>query len=116
MSYEGIEQRLCANGHLWECDSYVSVQFCSICNQESIWCNEIDQTNGGTQGEIDMDELLIKPAVFDTCNLGHQHEIAPPIYRIPTKEETEALREYHCVDCGNKMETNEFDLCVKCDV
>lgn len=77
MSYEGREQHICSNGHLFEMDG---------CKAKSVWENMIDDTNGGSVGEImesEFNKLLISPAVIETCNLGHQHQTSPAIYKIP---------------------------------
>ena len=94
MSYEGREQHICANGHLFE--TSCSYQFdegiveCHHCNAPSVWENSIDDTNGEAYGEImhqEFDKLLIKAATYETCNLGHRHQVTEATYRIPSKNE-----------------------------
>lgn len=92
MSYEGCEQLLCANGHYWTCDAHDKRSGCPDCGGEAVWVNDVDETNCDDVGWIDMSSLVIKPAVLETCNLGHVHETAPTVYRIPTGEETEDAR------------------------
>ena len=97
MSYEGYVQMLCCSGHLstredetW--GSNVCEEECHVCGKGIVWRNYIDQTNCDDIGEIDMQVFLITEPVVETCNLGRAHMTSHAIYRIPSKEETQALR------------------------
>lgn len=97
MSYEGREQHICSNGHLFEMDCQYNMYsedrstYCPEygCKAKSVWENMIDDTNGGSGGSVgeimesEFNKLLISPAVIETCNLGHQHQTSPAIYKIP---------------------------------
>lgn len=94
MSYEGREQHICENGHLFQIDCrfsyYESEVNCPHCSGHSAWSNDIDDTNGECMGEIlqeEFDKLLISPAKYETCNLGHNHLVSQAVYRIPNKDE-----------------------------
>lgn len=102
MSYEGYEQCICKNGHYYERDCWAEDAVCGTCKEESAWYNPVDQTNGPSQGEIPYETLkekfLVKTAVVQVCNLNHEHQIEPAIFRIPTRREVEPLRVYHKED------------------
>lgn len=104
MGYEGYEQHICENGHYFHNYDMYSGMFsddptrCTYCQAPSAWRNCVDQTNGPSQGEIPMEKLkafLVSPAEEQKCNLGHFHLIKEAIYRVPTQEETDPLREFH---------------------
>lgn len=103
MSYEGYEQHICKNGHYYECDAYYFVgdEYCK-CGAPSAWSNSVDQTNGQPQGKISLYALhahfLLTDEVVETCNLGHQHTTSEAVFRIPTREETDPLRQYYDED------------------
>jgi predicted nucleic-acid-binding Zn-ribbon protein len=102
MSYEGYDQLLCKNGHYWTCDAFDNISYnelgqavhpvsCPYCQNPNVWSNSVDQTNGGDVGFIDMKQFLVQDREFKTCQTcGCASEIAPAIYRIPSKEESEA--------------------------
>lgn len=100
MSYEGYSQNLCANGHLYNTDCYSTSEerICSEpgCGSESVFSNEVDQTNGGDQGVInDWSSLQIEGAVHKKCGCcEHISLVSAARYRIPTQSEQEALRSY----------------------
>lgn len=104
MSWEGYEQHLCKAGHYFENYDYngwfgdEDKPKCPTCGEPSTWFNVVDETNGSPQGIISdksfQDCLLLVPAKEEVCNLGHVHTISEAVFRIPNKEETEALREY----------------------
>lgn len=99
MSYEGYEQCICKNGHYFERDAYQDDRPCPDCDEEAAWFNGVDQTNGEDAGFIPieaLDPFVITGIQQEKCNLGHYHTIANPVYRVPTREETEPLR-----TCGN---------------
>lgn len=97
MSYEGREQHICENGHLFEIDCQYSfddnhVTQCIYCSGHSVWQNYIDDTNGESFGEVlhsEFEKILISPTKFEVCNLGHNHLILPAVYRIPGSNELE---------------------------
>jgi hypothetical protein len=99
MSYEGHEQHLCAQGHLWvePCSYGEPNEPCYVCKGPSVWCNAVDDTNCDSVGEIlpeGWKSLELTPAVLETCNLGHPHVTRAATYRQPTELELEALRHY----------------------
>ncbi len=106
MSYEGYEQLLCKNGHYSQCDAHETTDWsengpfhnlelvrCNECGEAIIWSNSVDETNGDGEGIVNLGRFRIKEAKIETCNLGHYHQVAPAIYRIPTEEEMKAMRE-----------------------
>jgi hypothetical protein len=100
MSYEGYVQCICSNGHYFNDDSsYGATSNCPTCKAPAAWENNVDETNCDSYGEINMESLIKVPRRTDKCNLGHIHEVAPAIYRIPTPRQTNALR-CHRPGCG----------------
>ncbi len=101
MSYEGREQHICANGHLFEMNCQYSYDDehetpCPYCKAKSMWTNHIDDTNGEAYGEIlqsEFDRILIKPAVYKACNMGHEHLISEATYSIPI--DNQLVRSYY---------------------
>ena len=111
MSYEGFVQVLCGHHHKSEinCYDYSDETFtCNCGNKEVVWSNGVDQTNGTycnnedsknynnylylcrscefcDNGRIDgyIELEIDTPARKQTCNLGHEHIIEPPTYKIP---------------------------------
>jgi len=104
MSFEGYYRVLCENGHLseWDCyDRYDSGYTeedshwrCGDCGAPEAWRQLIDQTNDS--GEDQKWPLeIVKEAVFQTCDLGCNHEISPTVYKIPNQKDYEySLSEY----------------------
>ena len=92
MSYEGYEQHLCANGHLFTLDAHDPSERKCYCGAESVWENDVDQTNCESYGYIDMEQFLIEPAKYQKCNLGHSHLISKEVYRIPSESERKKAR------------------------
>jgi len=92
MSYEGIRQLLCKNGHEEEIDAYDSApEYCRHCGASWVWENGVDQTNGSYDEEtgVRIDgyvELEIDvPAVKKKCWwCRHERIVEPTRYRIPT--------------------------------
>lgn len=104
MSYEGYEQYLCKNGHLWEDQSYFSGgKECPECKEEHVWSNMVDETNCDGIGYIPMEKLLVKEAVSKKCDMGHEHQTSPAIYRIPDVKETLSLRTYREEDSEGSL-------------
>ena len=94
MSYEGFEQHICENGHLFEIGCSFSMEdeevFCPHCQKESVWYNMVDDTNCDRMGVITPEEfnkLLISPEKFETCSLNHRHLISAATYKIPQKND-----------------------------
>jgi len=105
MSFEGYYQVLCRNGHSHQVDVYSGDEFvfdakpsnletvrsgqdyssnlpvykCNACGEVVGWWNLVDDTNCDQAGLIALDE--VKPAQYQTCNLGHEHTIEEAIYR-----------------------------------
>ena len=100
MSYEGHYNFLCQNGHLWtEPENYGSAGYgpCPECKAEIVWQNAVDETNCDDVGVIPPDEwkkLLVTPEKVEVCNLGHHHNTAPAVYRVPTEEEHKQMRHH----------------------
>jgi hypothetical protein len=91
MSYEGYEQVLCPNGHLWIEDAlkamYEGYDLCSVCKAKPVWCNSVDQTNCDPEVEKEMRvELVLRsPAEINTCKeCGHSKLVKEQTYVIPT--------------------------------
>jgi ferredoxin len=108
MSYEGYEQLICKNGHYFEnYDTYNYEASCPICQEKAAWNNQVDQTNGGNQGIIfqaDLKRFIKEEAKKETCpTCSHCKEIAPAVYRIPTKEETYPLQRYDDLDLDERI-------------
>lgn len=95
MSYEGYDQILCKNGHLFEYDCYVSpidchesVWHCPICNEGMAWWNSIDQTNGVDEetnlypGQIVL-EYKTQPKYEVCIHCGNSKLIEKETYIIP---------------------------------
>jgi hypothetical protein len=98
MSYEGHEQIICLRGHYYERDAADrSLPFCT-CGADVGWCNQVDDTNCDSYGEIPLKLLVekfqITAEVVETCNLRHSHVTAPAVFRVPTYEETRKLQHY----------------------
>jgi hypothetical protein len=112
MSYEGYEQHICAAGHRFNIDCVSQFDDednppCDWCNEESVFCNPVDQTNCESFGEIQADDWLklrLTPQVIEECNLGHEHLTKPATYRIPSKEELKSMRKFF-------DENGELQLC-----
>jgi hypothetical protein len=96
MSYEGYTQCICESGHYYTRDAFDEDRVCCECGRPAAWSNEVDETNEPDDGKILYSALVRNFLAFhaqvETCNLGHEHEISPDIFRIPTREETRPLR------------------------
>jgi len=101
MSYEGYEQHLCQNGHLYQTtDSYHWNDSgdngnCTECQAPSAFVNAVDDTNCDAFGIItdaEWEKLLIAPAVHDPCPTCHHVKITPACYQVP--QDPESLRHY----------------------
>jgi hypothetical protein len=104
MGYSGWEQHICENGHQFNSEPsgyFDDTPVCIICGGKSVFCNPVDNTNGESYGNIHADgwkSLMISPAVKKACNLGFEHIVEPAKYRVPTKEEAQALRKFSYYD------------------
>lgn len=98
MSYEGFEQHICDAGHRFDVGSghQFSEAIICDCGKPSSWVNYVDQTNGPSEGVIPeeaFDKLQLTPAVFEECGTcKHRKQTAEATYRIPTHDETDAMR------------------------
>lgn len=52
-----------------------------------------------------MQQFLLYSAEYEYCNLGHNHEIKPAIYRVPSKEETINAQTYIKYSCDEASVT-----------
>jgi len=91
MSYEGYEQVLCANGHLWIEDAlkatHEGYDLCQVCKAMPVWSNSVDQTNCDPEVEKTMRvELTVQtPTEVKTCGeCGHVLTWKEGTYVIPT--------------------------------
>ena len=100
MSYEGHEQLLCKNGHLWEepCNyggASVEDSICPHCQEKAVFCNSVDDTNYYGENSIPAEQwekLKISEGKTETCNLGHLHILEQPRYRVPSPKELKHIR------------------------
>ena len=82
MSYEGHERYLCKNGHYWKLDAYETMykeekEKCPICEEEEIWNESVDETNGeGNPTKLNLDSKKTK--ICKCCRT-----ILQPVYLIP---------------------------------
>lgn len=95
MSYEGTVQVLCANGHYSECDHWGWAEdrldgkaaVCCHCGAAIVWENEVDDTNGFSDGYVSLDSFMVSPVVYVGETI-----VKRAVYRIPSQEETAAAR------------------------
>ena len=99
MSYEGRIQVICQNGHYGVREASYNLddeEAPCHCGAELAWTNAVDDTNCEAWGEIPeailQKEFMVSDEVVETCNLGHKHITKERVYRIPSGEETSALR------------------------
>ncbi|MCZ2224659.1 MAG: hypothetical protein LC122_13630 [Chitinophagales bacterium] len=101
MSYEGHEQHFCKNGHLFTEDDWMSrasinVPKCPYCQEESVICNPVDDTNFESYGiipDFELAKLMISSSYECKCGCPVKH-IVPAVYRIPSRDEIEHMRYY----------------------
>ena len=98
MSYEGHEQHICENGHLFTTEPQwqgsEEVYKCH-CGALSAFSNSVDDTNCESHGIIPDDawkKLQLLPEIREVCNLGHSHVLREATYRIPTRAELPELQ------------------------
>ncbi len=97
MSWEGYQQNLCANGHLYESDVYNTDDNTPChCGAACVWWNLVDITNGSFDVDIDGNETTeridgyveltqLTPAENCTCHCGHKHNKTLATYQIPAE-------------------------------
>lgn len=96
MSYEGYTQHICVKGHYYA-NGPGFPDVCALCDSPAAWSNEVDDTNHDGYGQItqkDLAQFLINGEITCVCSCGHEHAREYETYRIPTPEETLALRSY----------------------
>lgn len=97
MSYEGYEQYLCENGHLWEEAAYftISLHVCPVCRSRAVFCHSVDETNGIEYDENNKPYPHTIPYPFKQIGCediecvdkyGNKYYLDRPIYEIPRKE------------------------------
>lgn len=106
MSYEGYEQHICKNGHLFH--NYDIYQFKGeevrcYCGAESAWCNAVDDTNCYQEGFIPED-------LFRSFSYS--------VLAIPTEKELKKMQTYNEGDGLRYLDSQElvvfpiYKLCV----
>lgn len=113
MSYEGSEQHLCANGHLYEIDCYITGIGCD-CGAESVFYNSVDDTNGERYGWIppwEWIKLELTPIKLETCNLHFTHITEEPTYKVPDKPELIRYWYSSSYDEGNEYNGAYYHRC-----
>jgi hypothetical protein len=93
MSYEGINHKLCANGHYSTADAMTEmyesrVSVCYVCAAEIAHEFAQDQTNGEDVGNPrtlppNLEAFVKAKAKGETCNLGHFHVTEPERFNVP---------------------------------
>lgn len=98
MSFKGYYQVICVHGHYTEEDiphAGYALSECYTCDAAIAWKNLVNDTNFDAHGEIDFkilqEQFLIKK------NEDH-YDNDWDVFRVPTLEETEALRSYKNFD------------------
>lgn len=87
MSYEGYEQILCEDGHLYTFDCYNHRPYAATCpcGKPFIWWNSVDCTNEPDEGYVALVEKT--PAEYCVCACcNHRHQVKPETYYIPTDQ------------------------------
>ena len=82
MSFEGYYQKMCPNGHYWQCDVYDESMFCPQCGNEAIWWNLVDTTNGSFEDGRRIDGY-IEPEVVSERKCEHCGSILDKTYIMP---------------------------------
>ena len=94
MSYEGYSQFWCKKGHYWTEDAYTvdtyGVMKCPICNNEFVFENMVDVTNGsfdddGTRIDNFINPEIKKKEVIGCKNCGKEKICECSLYKIPKK-------------------------------
>lgn len=90
MSYEGYEEHICENGHLFCASAYEGSPVCD-CGARSVYMHAIDETN---YEPIEMEYKVKEEALFETCPCcGNKKLIRKETYFIPTKADEDAAYE-----------------------
>ena len=124
MSYEGYRENLCANGHRWSVDCDDDDGVCKFCHGVPVWSIAVDETND-CQGYIsDEGWARLDTGVVDTfpASFDCKSVMCTKVYRIPSPEETESLRQYpnhddecDCINCvGEEAYHNGCPGCGYC--
>lgn len=106
MSYEGYEQHICKNGHLFcnhDIYHFEGEEVRCYCGAESVWYNQVDDTNCYQEG-------YIPKQLFRSFSYG--------VLAIPTQNEARAMKTYNEGTGLRYCETGElvifpiYNLCV----
>jgi hypothetical protein len=121
MSYEGYTDHLCENGHHWQIDAQAHYVICPYCSKDSVWQNEVDETNCDSVGIIMAEgwkSLCISEKKIETCgHCNHSRTMEPARYRIPSEEELKKLRHLRLVgDNGKSKFMNIYEYHLLSDV
>lgn len=102
MSYSGYTECLCFLGHRFTKDAFDEEERCcavvsdGICGAPIVWTNEVDTTNGFSQGKIEektWKQFEISPEIRKTCDsCGHSELVSSARYAVPTEEEHFKMR------------------------
>ena len=98
MSYEGYSAFWCKNGHYWtvDCNELMyddEKQKCPICNEEEVFENMVNITNGSFDDDGTRIDNFIEPEIDKevklVCKCGNEHICSCSTYKIPkeTKDE-----------------------------
>lgn len=99
MSWEGYQQIMCKNGHLYSVDAntFASECKCPHCSEKSVWSNIVDTTNGSFDDSGTRIDGYVEPkekteSVHCTCtSCGHVHISKPATYEIPKNKRNRRL-------------------------
>jgi len=96
MSYEGYLQLLCKNGHQWTLDCYeidhieLKDHKCPKCDEQAVWENMVDVTNGSfddNDNRIDgYIKLKVKKKISGVCSCCGKEHVCEITYEIPKKK------------------------------
>jgi len=81
-----ITQCICINGHYTQQADGFDNMPCSVCHQMIMWENVVDATDGGSYGSIPYG--MLRSRFSQGVDTAGKHEL----FRIPTDEETRAMR------------------------
>ena len=96
MSYEGYSQFWCKNGHYWtvDCNELPNLQYeedkkqkCPICNEEEVFENMVNITNGSFDDDGTRIDNFIEPEIIKEekliCKCGNEHICGCSTYKVP---------------------------------
>ncbi len=105
MGYSGYSQFWCKNGHYWtvDCEELPNPlyeedkkQKCPICNEEEVFENMVNITNGSFDDDGTRIDNFIEPRIVKEekliCKCGNEHVCGCSTYKIPKKEKGEEKR------------------------